>query len=461
MVIPRYSLGEFMPLLRAFPTEFQVFKQPRCAQLFLFLLVKAYTITSDSPGGAKFIRRKGTYKCSISEIEIFFDNKISRNNINYTLKLLKDAGYIYYSGFNKNASTVFEIRNYEQYSLDNIAYSKCAWFPFYKKCISLPFFKQDYTCRVYLSLMSRIVNVERIEEISIVDIAAETKLSVERTQKCLLELMKEQIIVYKKKNKDTFIAIPYNKGLRKPAENAITREKLLKNFSTTSDKSRNLKLQDGNLNEKLCVSDSCEGSRQTLEQLLNNSETVDSTGTNESAELKASGYYLRDRDIDKYINNNNNNMCACAKENLLADKSWLATAMSLLGIQDTKHLLASIDRFFKEVEGNGDVHQYLSEYKRHFLAWYRKEQKRLQSERGAVQATQSQADSKSSGWEYKPLTKEEQELKDARERLRLQSFIEISKDKSNPSAKSCIFELTDKYNDGTLKRLGIDWKPPE
>lgn len=453
------NLGEFIPILRVFPQKFKLYKKPRCLRVFLYLLLNAYRITSfPSSGNEDYIERKGQYKCTVSEIVDALGNGVTRNDINYTVKLLKKAGYILYKGFKRNAATLFEIVDYEQYSLENIAYDKCAWFPVYKNCLFLSIFKKEETFRVYISLMSRTVNANKLYPVSFEILHKETGVSRNLIIDSLKELRKKNIIAYKKISNDRILSMPCNRGLANlEQEISTTFQQPFNNSLSTFQQYKKAKSLENNINRSICVSGGCKTDSTTFQQPFNNSESYEKEAINMDAEQNfGKPNIVREKDKDIELENNNNNNNACAKEKLTHDIEWLNAVCKIKNL-DKQSVLKFLECFFLDLIAHGREKANIEDYKSYFCNWLDKQTKtKLTKDKSQRRKIKNNSE-ESSEWTYQPLTAEEKKRKDIRERARLLKLVELS----TKGDKGAAIELEEKYEDGTLQRLGIAWTPAQ
>lgn len=361
--------------------------------------------------------------------------------------------------------TIFEVIGYESYSPQGIPNG---WAKLYRDILDESWFKKPDVFYVYLSLLVKLYNEEAV--ISYKKLCKENVISSDKVYKSLQYLKKCGVISFQKKpHHDTVkvCLLGHSGEAQQPKNDQITTKEQPKNDQRENKielKSQaNIDFVTNDMSVAYAIQNDDNDQRTTKEQPkieLNYSQNFDKSS--QVFENSTSIYNNKEKEREESVYNTRTHEFFA--ETLKSDMQWKERVCKYFSSLDFARLTALIDKFVDYLEITDERHKTLPKFKNHFFHWLRKEiENNTIKQTSSAKAVSNRCSTElpSSGWVAKPSTKEELEQKDARERLRLQRFIEISKDKSNPSAKSCIFELTDKYNDGTLKRLGIDWKPPE
>lgn len=218
---------EWIPIPRNFPDWFDFYKDHRCVQLFLYLLVTANSMQDDVDGTAPVYR--GTVRKTYRELQEYL--QMSREQLRWCIKKLSRK-YIYVES-DSTRSTRFTIRGYGQFN-STILSQLGGWVRLYKDFAIYPWFEKPDVCCLYVSLLVRQNDVHC--EVSIQTLSQELCMTKAEVMKCMRCLMKFEILSCEKRKRVDTARIEFqNKqfvGLSLPARPGF--EKVLSANQTTT-----------------------------------------------------------------------------------------------------------------------------------------------------------------------------------------------------------------------------------
>lgn len=433
------------------------FKHPGSVSLYTLLFSMAAreeTVTEDQPIMVGQLRTNYGFLCE------FFG--VSLQTIRTCMSKLKKANAIYVDGSHKHYMLV-TVRHFNDF-IFSAAANQGGWVKFYVEVTNYSWFRDSVCATVYIDILCKCYSTDKDENynLSLSGIVRDTGINCTKVISSILRLQRENVInVGYKKGRDLMGVSFLNGGLCLPAPVNVRKLQHTSNIPTTyqqhtaniSSDNKNM-LKDNGLNNRL--SESYEVVQHTANIPLTYQQHINEGVNISKLEKKSDSLTIKDKDIDKdNINIINNNTRARVRDFLLADGDWKYCAMENLGIKDDETFRKYLDQFLRESVANGKDHGTIAEYKSHFMSWYRNEKKRSQAQTVSAKAKAKDVDH--FDWTYKPLTEEDRQKKFDRERWNYTSQIERYEKGEQWLLKS----LLEHYNDGTLKRYGIDWQPPQ